>query len=82
MKHRCVDRLTKGVYTRQNSFVFNDLIGNYERVSDHCSNLAVAMIELGHDAFDTHNYLEDLMSRKDEEFDRYYDIYKEKYSFE
>ena len=82
MKHRCIDRLTKGVYTRQNSFVFNDLIANYERVSDHCSNIAVAMIELEHDAFDTHNYVESLMSRKDEEFERYFHTYKEKYAFD
>ena len=82
MKHRQIDRLTRGVYSRQNSFVFNDLIGNYERVSDHCSNLAVAMIELNQESFDTHNYIESLMSRKDEDFDRWYEAYKEKYSFD
>ena len=82
MKHRHIDRLTRGVYSRQNSFVFNDLITNYERVSDHCSNIAVAMIELEQEEFDTHNYIESLMSRKDEEFDRYFEEYKEKFSFE
>lgn len=82
MKHRHIDRLTRGVYTRQNSFVFNDLIANYERVSDHCSNLAVAMIELEQESFDTHNYIESLMSSKDEEFDRYYAEFKAKYSFD
>ena len=81
MSHRCVDRLTKGVYSRQNSFVFNDIITNIERVSDHCSNLAVAMIELGHNAFDTHTYLDSLMENRDENFDRDYQMYKEKYSF-
>ena len=82
MKHRHIDRLTKGVYTRQNSFVFNDLITNYERISDHCSNIAVALIELSKEVFDTHDYLENLLSRKDEEFERYYQAYKEKYSFD
>ena len=82
MKHRCIDRMTKGVYTRQNSFVFNDLIGNFERVSDHCSNIAIAMIELENDAFDMHNYLEDLMNRKDEVFEKYYEIYQKKYTFD
>lgn len=82
MKHRHIDRLTKGVYTRQDSFVFNDLITNYERISDHCSNIAVAMIELSKEVFDTHDYIENLMSRKDEAFERYYQAYKEKYSFD
>ncbi len=81
MKHRQTDRLQKGVYSLQNSFVFNDLIGNYERVSDHCSNIAVALIELEMKAFDTHDYIESLMSRKDEEFERYYQAYKAKYFF-
>ncbi len=82
MKHRHIERLQKGVYTLQNSFVFNDLIANYERVSDHCSNIAVAMIELEHESFDTHNYIESLMSRKDEEFERYFREYKERFSFD
>jgi len=82
MKHRQIDRLTHGVYTRQNSFVFNDLIANYERVSDHCSNIAVAIIELDRDEFDPHNYIESLMSRKDEEFERDYEAYREKYAFD
>ena len=82
MKHRQVDRLQRGVYSRQNSFVFNDLIGDIERVSDHCSNIAVAMIELEHESFDTHQYIESLMSQKDEEFERYFEEYKEKYHFE
>ena len=82
MKHRQVDRLARGVTKRENSFVFNDLVGNYERVSDHCSNIAIARIELDHDAFDTHNYVESLMSRKDEEFTRYFRGFKEKYSFD
>ena len=82
MKHRQIDRLTKGVYTRQNSFVFNDLIANYERVSDHCSNLAVAKIELSHEVLDMHGYVDDLMNRQDEIFDRYYQEYQAKFSFD
>ena len=82
MKHRHTDRLQKGVYTLQNSFVFNDLIGNYERVSDHCSNIAVAVIELEHESFDTHNYIDSLMNRKDEAFEHYYRAYQAKYCFD
>ncbi|MBQ1302410.1 MAG: hypothetical protein IIY29_03570 [Firmicutes bacterium] len=56
--------------------MFNDLIGDIERVSDHCSNVAVAMIELEHESFDTHQYIESLMSQMDEEFERYFEEYK------
>ena len=57
MKLRHVDRLQKGQCSLSQGFVFNDLLTNFERVADHCSNLAVAMIELESDAFDTHDYI-------------------------
>ncbi|MBQ9661586.1 MAG: Na/Pi cotransporter family protein [Oscillospiraceae bacterium] len=82
MKHRHIDRLQKGICTLQHGFVFNDLITNFERISDHCSNIAVAMIELEKDSFDTHDYVESLMSRKDEEFDKYFARFKAKYSLD
>ncbi len=80
IKHRHVERLQKGACTLQHGFVFNDLITNFERISDHCSNLAVAKIELEQDAFDTHDYIDSLMDRKDEKFAGYYDRFKEKYT--
>ena len=82
MKHRHVDRLQKGICTLQHGFVFNDLITNFERISDHCSNIAVAMIELEKDAFDTHDYVESLIARKDEEFSHYFQKFKEKYTLD
>lgn len=82
MRHRHIDRLQKGICTLQHGFVFNDLITNFERISDHCSNLAVAMIELEQDAFDTHDYVDSLMAHKDEEFLKYFNHFKEKYSLD
>ena len=82
IKSHHIDRLQSGVCTLQHGFVFNDILNNYERVSDHCSNIAVAMIELKMDAFDTHNYIESLMSSKDERFELYFNAYKEKYSLD
>jgi len=79
MKHRHTARLQAGICTLEHGYVFNDLLTNYERISDHCSNIAVAMIELEHDTFDTHNYLDSLMSRKDEQFDRYYKKFEKKF---
>ena len=38
--------------------MLEDVITNYERVSDHCSNVAVCMLQINEDGFDTHEYLE------------------------
>ena len=76
-----VARLQTGICTLQQGFVFNDLIGNFERVADHCSNIAVALIELHEDAFDTHKYLNTIKSRSDSEFRRMYEEYSAEYEF-
>jgi len=57
-----INRVQSGACTLNLGFVFNDLLTNYERVSDHCSNIAVAMIELQSDSFDTHEYLSSVKS--------------------
>ena len=81
MKSHHVDRLQQGVCTLNQGFVFNDLLTNYERVADHCSNIAVAVIEVESDSFDTHEYLNSVKAMKDASFARYYDEYKKKYTF-
>lgn len=70
-----VDRLQHGRCTIQLGFVFNDLLTNYERVADHCSNIAVAMIELESDLFDTHEYLKSVKELKTGAFARQYEEY-------
>ena len=79
MKLHHVDRLQKGLCTLVQGFVFNDLLTNYERVADHCSNIAVAMIELESDSFDTHEYLSSIKEMKSETFERYYEEYSHIY---
>ena len=81
MKSHHVDRLQQGVCTLNQGFVFNDLLTNYARVADHCSNIAVAVIEVESDSFDTHEYLNSVKAIKDASFARYYDEYKKKYTF-
>lgn len=80
LKMRHVTRISEGICTLDHGFLFNDIITNYERVADHCSNLAVAMIELQSADFSTHEYLENLKELKDKDFEKYYNIYKEKYA--
>lgn len=79
MKSHHVDRLQSGNCTLNQGFVFNDLLTNYERVADHCSNIAVAIIELESDSFDTHEYLNSVRAMKSSSFARYYEEYKQEY---
>ncbi len=80
VKSHHVERLQQGLCTLNQGFVFNDLLTNYERVADHCSNIAVAIIEVESDNFDTHEYLNSVKAMKDASFERYYDEYQKKYS--
>ncbi len=80
MKLHHVERLRTGECTLGHGFVFNDLITNYERVADHCSNIAVALIELKSDRFDTHEYLASVKEMRDAAFTRYFEEFREKYT--
>lgn len=82
MKNHHVDRLQKGECKLEKGFVFNDLITNYERISDHCSNIAVGMIELQSEKFDTHKYLSSLKKMKDETFIKHFEEYQERFSID
>ena len=79
MKMHHIDRLQKGICTLHHGFVFNDLLTNLERVSDHCSNIAVAMIELESESFDAHEYINSLIEVRSHCFDEYYEEYSKKY---
>ena len=79
MKLNHIDRLQEGVCSLGQGFVFNDLLTNYERVADHCSNIAIAMIELQADAYDTHSYVINLKEFHSHNFDELYEEYTKKY---
>ncbi len=80
LKLRHINRVQNGNCTLNQGFVFSDLITNYERIADHCSNIAVALIEVDLDAMDIHAYLNGLKEHKSNEFIKYYDEYKVKYA--
>ena len=80
MKKRHIKRLRKGKCTIEMGFVLSDITTNYERVSDHCSNIAICLLQLNEEGFDTHEY-QDVMSSKDnvayvEEVKRLREYYK------
>ena len=80
LKSHHVERLQKGECTLHHGFVFNDLLTNYERIADHCSNIAVAMIEVDSDVFDPHEYLNSLKKMKQASYARYFEEFRQKYS--
>ena len=78
VRSRHVERLQNGQCSITNGFSLADLLTCYERVADHCSNVAVAMIEVAHDSFDTHEYLQGVKADR-EGFDRMMDQYRKRY---
>lgn len=77
VKQRHVKRLQKGKCTIEMGFVLSDVITSYERISDHCSNIAVCLMQVNEDGYDTHGYLKDM--KHEEKFSNQFNEYKEKY---
>lgn len=79
VKRRHVRRLRKGKCTIEQGFDLSDIGTDYERIADHCSNIAVGIIEVNEDAYDAHGYLEALKAEKREGFEQAVDFYERKY---
>ncbi len=79
IKANHIRRLQHGNCTIELGFVLSDLLTNYARISDHCSNIAVAMIEVAQNSFDTHEYLNSIKTMDNEEFKKRFQKYREQY---
>ena len=79
IKSRHIERLRAGNCTIELGFILSDMLNNYERISDHCSNIAVTIIELGHDSFQTHEYL-NAVKTDNEEFRELFRSYQKQYT--
>ena len=79
LKARHIRRLREGKCTIELGFAHSDILNNLERVSDHCSNIAVDVIQSDKENFDTHEYLDAMKNRDNQQFAREYKEYKEKY---
>lgn len=82
IKNGHISRLRQGDCTMELGFILSDLLTNFERIADHCSNIAVCFIEMSHDSFETHEYLNQLKSGDVSEFKDMYEMYKAKYYIE
>ena len=79
MKNHHVERLQTGVCSIDIGFVYNDLLTNLERVADHCSNVALAVIETEENTFDAHDYVIRVREQREHHFDTYYNEYCERF---
>ena len=75
-----MNRMHKGECTFEHGIIFNDLLTNYERISDHCSNIALTVIELGVDALNTHEYIRNMDKENSEPFATWFKEYMTKFS--
>lgn len=80
LKSNHIERLQKGECTTEMGFIFSDLITNYERVSDHCSNIAVCIIEIENNSLSTHEYIHELKKSHNDYFEKQFEAYKAKYA--
>lgn len=80
LKTRHIERLREGKCTIELGFIHSDLLTNLERVSDHCSNIAVCMIQVKENNMDTHEYMNVLKRAEGSEFNTALEGYRAKYA--
>ena len=79
IKKRHVKRLQKGKCTIELGFILQDLTADLERISDHCSNVAVCLLEVSEDEYETHAYLGEVKKADNLDFQGKVMVYRKKY---
>ena len=79
MREKHTARLQKGKCTILNGYIFNDLIAELERVSDHCSNIGIVIAELEDNAMDVHEMSDAIKQEHVHHFEQYYEEFQTKY---
>ncbi len=79
LKIRHINRLQAGNCTLELGFIFNDCINNFERVADHCSNIAMAVLEAADSELQSHDYLRDIKQANEAEYRHWLDTFEKKY---
>lgn len=78
LRERHIMRLREGVCSQRQGLIFTDLLSDLSRISDHCSNIAVCIIENRNASYDTHRYLYEVKTQ-DSRYRELYEEYAEKY---
>ena len=79
VKRHHIKRLQEGKCTIELGIDLEDLITNYERTADHCSNIAVGMLQTKIEGLEAHEYIDDVKKEAGGNFRKLYQEYKEKY---
>ncbi len=80
IRTRHITRLQSGNCTIELGFILTDFLTDCERISDHCSNIGVAILETAHGTFDTHERLRMIKDRTNEDFRRSFENYQHQFS--
>lgn len=80
VKKRHIKRLRKGKCTIELGLILSDVATNYERVSDHCSNIAVCLIQMQDSELEAHSYMNHLKDGEDLSFEKQVEVFAEKYN--
>ncbi len=80
VKKRHIKRLRKGKCTIELGLILSDVATNYERVSDHCSNIAVCLIQMQDSELEAHSYMNHLKDGEDLSFEKQVEVFEEKYN--
>lgn len=72
-------RMEDGECSIVNGMLFFDIVNSFERIADHCSNLAVCIIELSQGSYQTHSYLKEVKAKDNKTFMQNFESYLEKY---
>ncbi len=80
LRNNHILRLKQNRCTIETGFVYADLVTNFERVADHCSNIGVCLLEVANGSFDTHEYLNNVKHFGGNDFSEKYEMYKSKYA--
>ncbi|MDE6767429.1 MAG: PhoU domain-containing protein, partial [Eubacterium sp.] len=72
-------RMENGECIIENCMLFFDIVNSFERIADHCSNLAVCIIELSNRSYQTHSYLKGAKSKSNRSFMKTFEMYLDKY---
>lgn len=80
LKDHHIDRLRAGECSVESGFIFTDLISNFSRVSDHCSNIAACIVEMEHNSYRTHRYVHNAHHSGDLDYTSDYEYFSHKYA--
>lgn len=81
LRHRRIDRMKDSREAVEQGFDYNELVNDMERIADHCSNIAIYVIETSRQEVDAHAYVKRLKKEAAEQYKQYMDAYKQKYIY-